>query len=147
MDINWTIVKDVGAWLASTGILGALIWYLQHKITRREDERDRKRAEEVAADKTAREKRQKEVDDRDKKRQKEQDAREERRDALLLNLMASSDAALELAEATARAVQRIPDAHCNGDMHAALERAAEVRKSKNEFLSKTTIESIHDGEE
>ena len=36
-------------------------------------------------------------------------------------------AALALGESTARAAQRIPDAHCNGDMHAALEYAQKVK--------------------
>lgn len=39
-------------------------------------------------------------------------------------------AALALGEATSRAVQRIPDAHCNGDMHAALEYAQKVKHEK-----------------
>ena len=33
-----------------------------------------------------------------------------------------------LSEATARAVQRIPDAHCNGDMETALEEEEKVKK-------------------
>ena len=36
---------------------------------------------------------------------------------MIKGIMASNS----LSEATARAVQRIPDAHCNGDMEAALE--------------------------
>ena len=52
--------------------------------------------------------------------------------------------AIALGEATARAVQRIPDAHCNGDMHAALDYAAKVKHEQKDFLTRQGIESIYE---
>lgn len=54
------------------------------------------------------------------------------------------NAAIALGEATARAVQRIPDAHCNGDMHAALDYAAKVKHEQKDFLTRQGIESIYE---
>ena len=48
--------------------------------------------------------------------------------------MQTSRANNVLAEATAKAVQRIPDAKCNGDMKAALELAAKIQKEEQQFL-------------
>jgi hypothetical protein len=38
--------------------------------------------------------------------------------------------------ATAKAVGRIPDANCNGDMHKALEEAEQAQKESNDFLNR-----------
>ena len=54
----------------------------------------------------------------------------------------STNAAIALAEATAKAVQRIPDAKCNGDMHAALDYAAKVKHEQKDFLTKQGIQAI-----
>ena len=59
-----------------------------------------------------------------------------------LNISESSLAAIALGEATAKAVQRIPDAHCNGDMHAALDYAAEVKHKQRDFVAKRGISAI-----
>ena len=66
------------------------------------------------------------------------------REKLLLCLIEGTWAAVALAEATARAVQRIPDAHCNGDMHAALDYAAGVKHKQKEFLAKQGVHAILD---
>ena len=50
--------------------------------------------------------------------------------------------ALSLSEATARAVQRIPDAHCNGDMETALEEEEKVKKEIQLFLAKQGVNNI-----
>ena len=55
---------------------------------------------------------------------------------------ASSTASLALGEATARAVQRIPDAHCNGDMHAALDYAQKVKHEQKDFLNEQALKQI-----
>ena len=47
-----------------------------------------------------------------------------------------------LSEATARAVQRIPDAHCNGDMETALEEEEKVKKEIQLFLAKQGVNNI-----
>lgn len=39
-------------------------------------------------------------------------------------------------------MQRIPDAHCNGDMHAAIDYAAKVKHEQKEFLTKQGIQAI-----
>ena len=63
---------------------------------------------------------------------------------MLLLVIQSSSAAIALGEATAKAVQRIPDAHCNGDMHAALDYAAKVKHEQKEFLSAQGIHALYD---
>lgn len=47
-----------------------------------------------------------------------------------------------LAVATAKAVQRIPDAHCNGDMTAALAEASKIQKEQKQFLMDQGIKHI-----
>ena len=61
-----------------------------------------------------------------------------------LDPLASGILPIALGEATARAVQRIPDAHCNGDMHAALDYAAKVKHEQKDFLTRQGIESIYE---
>lgn len=78
------------------------------------------------------------IDKRDAKAEK----REKDLEKLMLMIMQTSRANNVLAEATARAVQRIPDAHCNGDMTSALERAAKIQKEEQEFLIDKGIEHI-----
>lgn len=52
-------------------------------------------------------------------------------------------ASIDLSEATAEAVQRIPDAHCNGDMAAALEQARAVQSEYRAFEQTQTMKSIN----
>ena len=40
-------------------------------------------------------------------------------------------------------VQRIPDVHCNGDMHDALEYAGRIKHEQKDFLTEQGIESIY----
>jgi hypothetical protein len=82
------------------------------------------------------------LEKRIEKREAEKEKREEAKKQLELSLVQSVNASLALSEATAKAVQRIPDAHCNGDMHAALEYAAKVKHDQREFLQKQGIENI-----
>lgn len=122
---DWIGFKQLIEWAASTGILGGLIWYLEHKIQRREAIRDKKHEEEQAA-----------ADERSKKHGK-----------TLEDILASSDAALEVSIATAHAVQRIPDAHCNGDMKAALEKAENIRAKKAEAYRAAYVQVNHEDAE
>lgn len=71
-----------------------------------------------------------------------QEAAEKAREEFETNLYESSLAAIALGEATAKAVQRIPDTHCNGDMHAALDYAAEVKHKQRDFVAKRGISTI-----
>lgn len=61
-----------------------------------------------------------------------------------LLLVQGIGAAIALGEATARAVERIPDAHCNGDMHKALGYATAVKHKQKEFLQKQGVEALFD---
>ena len=61
---------------------------------------------------------------------------------LVLMIMQDGRANNVLAIATAKAVQRIPDAHCNGDMTRALEEAARIQKEEKEFLINLGVKHI-----
>lgn len=78
------------------------------------------------------------------KREKALEERETAQEELWLLLVQSTGAAIALGEATAKAVQRIPDAHCNGDMHAALEYATQIKHRQKDFLAKQGIHALHD---
>ena len=115
----------------TVGIVGFLFWLLEHRIAKKEAERVA-REEKLAADREKQE----------RKLERERQNREENRREFEKNLLATSNAALALGEATARAVQRIPDAHCNGDMHAALNYAAKIKHEQRDFLTAQGIDNI-----
>ena len=52
-------------------------------------------------------------------------------------------AAITLGEATAKAVQRIPDAHCNGDMHEALTYATKIKNKHRDFIREQGIDALY----
>lgn len=107
------------AFCSATGILGALVgfcfWLLQRRIERKERERDRKAEERAAA-----------------------------REELDRHLVQMSLANNALCVATARAVQRIPDAKCNGDMAAALDFAKKTKQEEKAFLTKQGIHALYE---
>lgn len=76
--------------------------------------------------------------------QKEADRKERVREENQFLILQSVNAAIALGEATAKAVQRIPDANCNGDMHAALDYATKVKHEQKEFMTKQGIQNILD---
>lgn len=76
------------------------------------------------------------------KNEKKRDAQNEKQEKLQIMLIDSVHATMDLSEATARAVQRIPDAHCNGDMHAALEQVERTRKREQNLLTQSGIHDI-----
>jgi hypothetical protein len=104
-----------------SAITGFAFWELERKIARREAEHDKKEA----------------------KREAEEDRKEAARKKNELLVIQGVNAAIALGEATARAVQRIPDANCNGDMHAALEYAAQIKHEQKDFLTKQGVDSIY----
>ena len=116
------IEMSIGSLIAMMGIptavTGFFFWLLEHRIQKREKKREQQEA-------TAR-----------AKAEEREHAREE------LRAIRSTNAAIALAEATAKAVQRIPDAKCNGDMHAALDYAAKVKHEQKDFLTKQGIQAI-----
>ena len=89
-------------------------------------------------------KRAKKHEDEEKERREAEEKRERLREQQELLLVQGVGAAIALGEATAKAVQRIPDAHCNGDMHAALDYAAKVKHEQKDFLARQGIEALYD---
>ena len=75
-------------------------------------------------------------------RQREQDEKEESREKLQYMMLKALDGSLCLSEATAKAVQRIPDAKCNGDMHAALNYELEQKHDLENFLARQGVNHI-----
>lgn len=84
------------------------------------------------------------IEQKIQKQSKKLDKREKLHEQQELFLVQGVNAAIALGEATARAVQRIPDANCNGDMHAALDYAAKVKHDQKDFLTRQGIESIYE---
>ena len=79
-------------------------------------------------------------DRRNAKKEREAEAKQRKdQEELVVLLIQGNWAAIALGEATARAVQRIPDAHCNGDMKDALEYATDVKHKQKEFLAKQGV--------
>ena len=76
------------------------------------------------------------------KREAKAEAREKNSENLMLLMMKEIRANNVLAEATAKAVQRIPDAHCNGDMKAALELASKIHKEEEQFVLDQGIKHV-----
>lgn len=76
------------------------------------------------------------------KRDAHKEEKEKSTERLMLMIMQTSRATNVLAEATAKAVQRIPDAHCNGDMKAALEQAAKIQTEEQAFLIDQGVKHI-----
>lgn len=76
------------------------------------------------------------------KKDARKEEREKKIERYMLITMQQGRATNVLAEATARAVQRIPDAKCNGDMTKALEDAARIQKEEKDFLMDQGIQHI-----
>lgn len=110
------ILQQIAAtWGIPTALMGFLVWLLERKYSKREKLRE----------------------DREETRRKRQETME-------INLVKSINATMALGEATARAVQRIPDAHCNGDMKAALEYEKKIKHEQKDFLTSLGIQALHD---
>lgn len=75
-----------------------------------------------------------------KEREEEAEQRKDQEDLIVL-LIQGNWAAIALGEATARAVQRIPDAHCNGDMKEALKYATDVKHKLTLYRGLTGADS------
>lgn len=103
-----------------SAITGFFVWQIERRIQRRDKARDEQEATRL----------------------KKSEEREKAREELEFMIVRGNSAAISLAEATARAVQRIPDAHCNGDMKAALEYAAQVKHEQKDFFTQKGIQAI-----
>lgn len=118
MDIETLLI----AMSIPSAVTGFCFWLIEHRITKRGREEEKKREQH----------------------QQDMDQKERLREESQFLILQSVNAAIALGEATAKAVQRIPDAHCNGDMHAALEYATKVKHEQKEFLTKQGIQNIFD---
>ena len=76
------------------------------------------------------------------KKETKREEKEKNTEKLMLMIMKETRSTNVLATATARAVQRIPDAHCNGDMTEALRRAAEIQNEEKDFMLDQGIKHI-----
>lgn len=76
------------------------------------------------------------------KNEKKREEKEHNTEQLMLMIMQTSRATNVLAEATAKAVQRIPDAHCNGDMTRALKQAKKIQQEEKDFLIDQGVKRI-----
>ena len=86
----------------------------------------------------------KKMDAREAEREKKAEEREKNREEMNRLQVKTTMAAIALGEATARAVQRIPDAHCNGDMHAALDYVRTEKHEEKDFLTGLGIHALYD---
>ena len=116
MDITALIV----AMSIPSGITGFCFWMLQRSITKREEKEKEERI----------------------RLQKIQDEKEKNREMLELHIIEGITASIALGEATAKAVQRIPDAKCNGDMKAALEYAIQIKHKQHDFVNEQFVKHI-----
>lgn len=80
----------------------------------------------------------KQMDKREKVRERMENDRKKNEVLLIRMTMAS----LSLGEATAKAVQRIPDAHCNGDMHTALSYAESIKHTYKDFVFEKAVDDM-----
>lgn len=76
------------------------------------------------------------------KNEQKREQREKNVERLMMMLVNTSKANNRLANATARAVQRIPDAQCNGDMTQALADAEKYLQEEKKFLMEQGINHI-----
>lgn len=124
MEITLTVGQALWAFILALGIpsalTGFLVWNFERKIAKREAKREKEQEE----------------------RHKKEAEREKAREELQILTIQGVSAAIALGEATAKAVQRIPDAHCNGDMHDALNYAIKIKHEQKDFLTRMGITSV-----
>lgn len=78
------------------------------------------------------------------KKEKKADERNKALTDILIAQIMCNNAGLSLSEAIANAVSRIPDAKCNGDMHAALDVAKQMKREQRELLTKLGVAAVID---
>lgn len=76
------------------------------------------------------------------KRDAHNEEKEKNTEQMILLIAQNSRATYTVAKATAKAVQRIPEAHCNGDMTAALEQAENFQMEEQQFLIDQGVKRI-----
>lgn len=122
--ISFTLSQFFLTFVAAAGIpaaiVGFCVWLMQQKILKRDKQREEANLQY----------------------RKEREEKEKNREQFEINLLEQVNATMALSEATAKAVQRIPDAHCNGDMHAALKYAEDTKRKQKQFLTEKGIQAI-----
>ena len=68
--------------------------------------------------------------------------REKNQEKLMVMMMNSTKANSIGIQAVARAVQRIPEAHANGDINSAIEEMDKLQKEENNFLTEQGVKHI-----
>ena len=68
--------------------------------------------------------------------------REKNQEKLMVMMMNSTKANSIGIQAVARAVQRIPDAHANGDIDSAIEEMNKLQKAEDNFLTEQGVKHI-----
>lgn len=76
------------------------------------------------------------------KKEARREEKEQDTETLMRMIMQETRATNVLATATAKAIQRIPDARCNGDMTEALKKAEEIQTKEKEFILDQGIKHI-----
>lgn len=117
MDITTLVI----AACIPSGVTGFCFWLLERSIRKKDAKEQAKKEQQL----------------------KQEEEHEKVREENLFMLLQSVNASIALGEATAKAVQRIPDAHCNGDMHEALDYATRIKHRQKEFLTKQGIQNIY----
>lgn len=79
------------------------------------------------------------IEESDKEKERKDQAKLEHT-ALMVHLTMAS---LSLGITTAEAIQRIPDANCNGEMHEALSFAKEAKREYRDFQQRQTAERLN----
>ena len=110
------IAEFVITLLAAAGLMSLPVWFLKRHIDKKDREREAER--------------------------KKQEAKDHKIEQFMLFIMRNGRATNILATATAKAVQRIPDARCNGDMTKALDEAAKLQNEEKEFVFDQGVDHI-----
>lgn len=76
------------------------------------------------------------------KREKDREEHDQNMQKMMMMIMQTGRANNVLAVATAKAVQRIPDAKCNGDMTSALEEASRIQREEKDFLMQMGVKRV-----
>ena len=84
------------------------------------------------------------IDKKDREREDREQKRAEEQRTMLYMLLEGTNANSVAIKATCEAIQRIPDAHCNGDMHAAIAYLETVDNKRKDFLREFTAKHIID---
>ena len=76
------------------------------------------------------------------KNEKQQIEKENNLESLILMMLQTTRANTVGITAVAEAIQRIPDAHCNGDMKKALEYMKSIQEKEKDFLMDKGVKHI-----